>query len=122
MRGSGYRVAVLVVLLAGAAQAETPSRFDGAWSGTAQLNPPDTRCSDARVRMQIEAGKISRRGTWPTGSNDVSREIADDGVAKVKLISLTNGRDSSFLGQVTDQDFKAYDPRRTCSLDFALTR
>jgi hypothetical protein len=122
MRGSGYRVAVLLVLLAGAAQAETPGRFDGAWSGTAQLNPPDTRCSDARVRMQIEAGKISGRVTWPTGSSDVSGEIADDGVAKVKLISLTNGRNSSFVGQFTDKDFKAYDRGRTCSFEFALTR
>jgi hypothetical protein len=72
--------------------------------------------------MQIEAGKISGRVTWPTGSSDVSGEIADDGVVKLKLTSLTNGRNSSFVGQFTDKDFTAYDRGRTCSFDFALTR
>src|ERR1043165_7467493 len=120
MRGRGYRVAALLVLLAGGAQAETPGRFDGTWSGTALLNPPDNRCSDARVRIQVEAGRISGRATWLAGSSEGRGESADGGVAKVPLTSLSNGRNSSFVGQFTDKDFKAYDRGRTCSFDYAL--
>jgi hypothetical protein len=122
VRLGGCAAIIAALLVALPARGETVNRFDGTWSGTALLNPPDTRCSDARVRMQIEAGKISGRVTWPAGSSDVSGEVAEDGVAKVKLTSLANGRSSSFVGQFTDKDFKAYDRGRTCSFDFALTR
>src|SRR5215475_11010172 len=107
-------ITVAAALAALPVRGQTVNRFDGAWSGTATLNPPDTRCSDARVRMQIEAGKITGRVTWPAGSSDVSGEVAEDGVAKVKLTSLSNGRGSSFVGQFTEKDFKAYDRGRVC--------
>jgi hypothetical protein len=113
---------VLMVIGVGSAFAQGVTRFDGAWTGTATLNPWDTRCSDARVRMQVDAGKISGRVTWPAGSSDVSGEVAEDGTARVKLTSIANGRASNFVGQFTERDFKAYDRGRTCSFDFTLGR
>ena len=101
---------------------QSAGRFDGDWSGAAELRPPDTRCSDARVRMQVADDNVTGRVTWPAGSSEISGTVAADGVATIKLTSIANGRASSFVGQFTDKDFKAYDRGRTCSFDFMLTR